>query len=300
MDTDRHPLSKPADIGAAMKAVRTKRELAALFRYLGMHPTKRLGQSFLVDHNLLEYLVRAGQVGPRDLVLDIGCGTGLLSGHLADAAAKVIGVEVDRRLFAICSRYLEDRPNVELLQCDALASKHKLSPTFLDAVNAALGSGAFEALRVVSNLPYCVASLIVPNLLESALPLAMMVVTVQREVGLRMAAEPGSSDYGALSVVVQAHARATVLRGVAPSVFWPRPAVQSAILRLVPVREPLEAIRDYALFTTVVRSAFGHRRKTLVNSMAASHKLGEREAIAAALNACAIEPGGRAEQVSLK
>ena len=298
MKHTRGPLSTLPDIGSAMKTVRTKRELAALFHRLGLHPTRRLGQNFLVDHNLLEALVRAGSVGPRDLVLDIGCGTGLLAGHLADAAARVIGVEVDRRLLAICSRYLEDRPNVELLGCDVLASKHTLSPTFLAAVNRALAAGGIEALRVVSNLPYSVASLIVPNLLESALPVATMVVTVQREVALRMAATPGSRDYGALSVLVQAHARATVLRAVPPSVFWPRPKVQSAMLRLVPEPERLEAVRDYRRLATVVRAAFGHRRKTLVNSMAASRRLGERPAIRAALAACGIDPGGRAEQVS--
>ena len=333
--------TRPASIAELMAKVRTKRELADLFHYLNLHPKKGLGQNFLVDHNLLDFMVRAGEVGPKDLVLDIGCGTGLLTAHLADAAAQVIGVEVDRRVFAIASRYLEGRPNVRLISADALASKHELAPALCEAIESAWASGAYAAFRVVSNLPYSIASLVVPNLLESRLPITRMVVTVQKEVAERMAAGPSRQSaersrqqeerpeargtrpknsassvfpsplaprpssrtagaYGALSLVVQAHAEVTVLRTVPPAVFWPRPKVDSAIVGIVPQAERRKAIRDYAKFVELIRAAFAHRRKTMANALAASHQFGEPKEIEALLERCGQAPRDRAEQVDLE
>jgi 16S rRNA (adenine1518-N6/adenine1519-N6)-dimethyltransferase len=305
---DEHPRARRHDIGEAMRNVRTKRQLVELFRYLGIRPTRRLGQNFLVDHNLLDYIVRAAEVGPGDLVLDIGSGTGLLTAHLADAAGQVIAIEKDRRVHAIASRTLEDRPNVTLLLGDALESKHALSAELLDAVRDEWSGGHYAALRVVANLPYAAASLILPNLLESGLPVAAVVVTVQKEVAERIAAEPGSSDYGALSVIVQAHARAQVLRAVPPNVFWPQPKVQSAILRLDPEAERRERIADYATFAAVVRAAFRHRRKTLLNALdsAAGHfgfaqyRNEGRPALDTLLAEAGLDPSRRPEQVSLE
>ncbi len=293
-----------------MREVRTKRQLAELLGYLRIKPSKSLGQNFLVDHNLLDFIVRAAEVGPGDLALDVGCGTGLLTAHLADAAGHVIGIELHRGLFAVCSRYLEGRGNVTLLCGDALASKHALSPGLLEAVHQRLGdTGGTPVppeLRVVSNLPYSAASLIVPNLLESGLPIAVMVVTVQKEVAERMAAAPGGAEYGALSLVVQAQAAVEVLRAVPPEVFWPRPKVTSSILRLVPDPQRKAAIRDFAAFREVVKAAFAHRRKTLANSLDAGWRRHpacvphRRDACATALlSACGIAPGARAQEVDL-
>jgi len=282
-----------------MAKVQTKRELASLFRYLGIRPRKGLSQSFLVDHNLLKFMVRTAEVGSQDLAVDIGCGTGLLTAHLADAAGRVIGVEVDRGLFAICSRYLERRPNVRLLRGDALESKRRLSPALLEAIEQEMGSGGWRTLRVVSNLPYSVASLLVPNLLESGLPIGLMVVTVQKEVADRMAAEAGPDDYGALSLVVQAHARVELVRHVPPEVFWPRPKVVSAILRLAPDPERRAAIQDYGTFSRLAHAAFAYRRKMLANSLSASRLLEDGTQIDHLLARCGIAQGTRAEAVTL-
>jgi 16S rRNA (adenine1518-N6/adenine1519-N6)-dimethyltransferase len=289
----------PPDVAEAMRNVRTKRELAALFRHLGIHARKSLGQNFLVDHNLLEFMVRAAEVGPRDLTLDIGCGTGLLTAHLAEAGAKVIGIEVDRGLFAICSRYLEERRNVELVRGDALESKSRLSPVLVEAVSREWATGRYNAFRVISNLPYSVASLLVPDLLEADLPIATMIATVQREVAERMAASPGSDHYGALSLIVQAHACVDVLRRVPPDVFWPRPRVESAIVRMLPDPERRDAIQDYGLFKAIVRAAFSHRRKRLENALWTSGVLSDRTVLGTALAQCGIAPMARAEHVGL-
>lgn len=314
----------PLSIAEAMRAVRTKSQLAKLLQYLRIRPRKSLGQNFLVDHNLLKYIVRAGEVGPRDVVLDIGCGTGLLAAHLADAAGRVIGIELDRGLFTICSRYLEGRANVTLLCGDALASKHALSPALLEAVRQALREPVMggvaqcpetqdgdiasavtrsadaqptqPVLRVVSNLPYSAASLIVPNLLESGLPIAVMVVTVQKEVARRMVAAPGSADYGALSLMVQAHAHAEIIRHVPPEVFWPRPKVDSCIVRIWPEAGRSSTIQNYEVFRALVRAAFAHRRKTLANSLAAAKLVADPEPL---LTSCGIPPAARAQDVDL-
>jgi len=300
MEETRRGHPEPKDIARAMGSVRTKRDIEGLFRYLGIRAQKSRGQHFLVDHNLLEFMVREAQVGPHDLALDVGCGTGLLTAHLADAAGKVLGVELDRRLFAICSRYLEDRANVELLQGDALASKHTMAPLVLDAVAREWAQGRYQAFRVVSNLPYSIASLVVPNLLETDLPITLLLVTVQKEVAERLAAAPGTRDYGALSVVVQAHAAVEVVRTVPPSVFWPRPKVESAIVRLVPQPARGERIQDYATFVGLVRGAFGHRRKSLANALRTSHAVADKAAADALLACCGIDAMARAEQVSLE
>ena len=299
MSQPHHGSPERLHIADAMRELSTKRQLADLFRYLGIRATRRLGQHFLIDPNLLDFIVRAGEVGPDDLVLDIGCGTGLLTAHLADAAGRVIGIEVDRRLFAICSRYLEARENVELICGDALASKHRLAPALVDAAQREVATGAWHSLRVVSNLPYCIATLLVPNLLESGLAIAAIVATVQKEVADRLVAGPGCRQYGSLSVVVQVQASAAVLRPVPPAVFWPRPQVDSAIVRLLPEPGRLQAVRDYPAFVTLVRAAFTHRRKRLANALAACGVVRDRTAIEAALAHCGISPGDRAEHVAV-
>ncbi|MBL7224463.1 MAG: ribosomal RNA small subunit methyltransferase A [Candidatus Brocadiae bacterium] len=299
MDEPQRGDQQPFDIAKALANVRTQRDLAAVFDYFGMRPKRRFGQNFLIDHNLLKFVVRAAEVGPRDLVVDIGCGTGLLTAHLADVAGQVIGVEVDRRLFAIASRCLAERPNVRLLNLDVLAGKHEMAPEALEAIREAWARGDYGALRVVSNLPYSIASLVVANLLETDLPLAMVVVTVQKEVAERFAATPGHREYGALSVIVQAHARAELVRTVPPTVFWPRPQVQSAIARIVPEAERRRAIRDYDAFRDVVRGAFGHRRKSLANALGTSRVVADKAAAEALIERCGIEPSARAESLSV-
>jgi len=231
-----------------MAKVRTKQQLADLFRQLGLRASRKLGQNFLVDHNLLDFIVRTGRVGEKDLVLDIGCGTGLLTAHLAEAAGKVIGVELDRRMHTIASHYVGGLPNVELLRMDALARKHRMADEFMDTVRREWDTGQYEALRVVSNLPYSVASLIVPNLLESDLPLASIVAMVQREVAERMVAETNTKAYSSLSLVIRVHTQATLVRTVSPAVFWPRPKVESAIIRLIPRDLHRSQITNYDTF----------------------------------------------------
>ena len=290
---------KDFSIAESLRKVRTKRQLEALFNYLGLRARKKLGQNFLVDHNMLRFIVRAAEVGTDDLVLDIGCGTGLLSGHLAEAAGKVIGIEVDKGLFSICSRYLEDKPNVQLVHGDVLAGKHRLSDQFLDAVQKEWQTGRYAAMKVVSNLPFSIASLVVPNLLESGLPLSLLVVTVQKEVAERMVAEPGSRQYAWLSIVVRVHAEAELVRRMPPQVFWPRPDVTSALVRLRPRRDVLEKIADYERFAEVVRAAFLHRRKQLGKALSSWPGLKGMD-VAAALSAVGIAPQERAEHVPIE
>jgi 16S rRNA (adenine1518-N6/adenine1519-N6)-dimethyltransferase len=276
--------------------LRTKTDLKAAFREHNIWTRKDLGQNFLIDHNLLEFLVRVGEVGPDDLVLDVGAGTGLLTRHLAARAWEVWGVEIDRRLFAFCQDYTSDLRNVRLFNQDVLRDKYHIHPELETGLSQELASHPGSVLKVVSNLPYSVSTLVVPNLLQGPLRVERMVVTVQKEVGDRLVAQPGSKDYGSLSVIVQAYAEIEVVRILAHTVFWPQPKVDSAIVRIVPSGERVQRMRDPRWFDAVARGLFSARRKMALNSLRQAEVLGLTEdRAAAAFRRAGIEPSVRGE-----
>lgn len=196
------------------------------------------------------------------MVLEVGPGPGLLTVHLAPRCRHVLAVEIDARLAALCREQLGPAANVTLLQADALADKNHLNPALLDALGPLLAGGA--KLRVCANLPYSVATPLVVGLLAQRLPLAAMTVMVQLEAAERFAAAPGDEAYGAVSVLCRAACdEVKLVRRVPPDVFWPRPKVQSAVIRFVPRadrHDGFEALSD------VVRALFNYRRKTVARA----------------------------------
>lgn len=278
--------------------LRTKTQLAAILKSRGIRLKRNLGQNFLIDHNLLRLVVLAGELQPSDVVLEIGFGTGLLTKCLSESGAKVLAVEVDNRLAEIAREYLRGIQNVTLLVRDVLKSKHELDTEVMRWVKEAVSTAKCTSLKVVANLPYVISTPAIVCLLESDLPVKLMVLTVQREVADRLTALPGTPAYGALSVIAQTNAQLKVLRILPPSVFWPRPKVDSAIVRLTPSGEVRARIRDYECFRQVVRAAFSQRRKTLLNTLCSQLKMHTEEgAVRALLERCGIDPSLRGENL---
>jgi len=278
----------------------TKRDIISALRERGIHLKKSLGQNFLIDGNLLDFIVRNAELVQSDLVLEIGAGSGLLTRRMAEAAGHVVAVEIDEAVAALLREHTEDLDNVTLLVCDALESKSALNPALLDAVARALALPGIRRLKCVANLPYAVSTIVIPLLLQGPLSADLMVFTVQREVADRLAARPGVKDYGALSVIVQASARVEVLRTLGRKVFFPEPKVDSAIVRLEPTDEVLRHIRDYGTFAALTHALFQHRRKKAAGSLALSERFGaSRDRLAAALAAADIRDDARADQLSV-
>lgn len=237
--------------------------LKELFKQVGFTIDARRGQNFLVDLNLVDLLLKSAAIGPDDVVLEVGTGTGVVTERTSGLAAHVVTVEIDPRLAQLARERLVDRANVTLVEGDALAGKHRFAPELLDAVDAALAASPRGRLLLVANLPYCVATPVISNLLTRPRPFDAAVVTVQREMAERMTAVAGTHSYNALSVWVGAQCRGEIVRVLPPSVFWPRPKVDSAIVRLDLEPERRAAIGDLARFHEFVRDVFCHRRKVL-------------------------------------
>jgi len=236
--------------------------LQKLFEQHGLRPKNKLGQNFLIDLNLIELIVRSAELTKQDLVLEAGTGTGSLTSQLADAAGHVVSVEVDPGYHALAAEILDGKPGVTLLSADILKNKNELNPDVMSLLRERLGSG-LSRLKLVSNLPYVVATPVVSNLLLADLPVERMVVTVQWEIAARLTAPPGCKDYSALSVLVQSLADVEILRRLGPSVFWPRPKVESAIVSVRPSAAKRAHVGDVTRFRFFLRDLYVHRRKNL-------------------------------------
>jgi 16S rRNA (adenine1518-N6/adenine1519-N6)-dimethyltransferase len=243
-------------------------------------PAKReLGQHFLVDENLLGVIGRLAELDQEDVVLEVGPGLGLLTAYLADRAAVVHAVELDRSLEARLREALEGRRNVELHLGDAL----RLDLAALDP----------PPTKLVSNLPYNIATSLVVESLEGLPSVRLWCVMVQREVADRFFAQPSTKAYGAVSVLVQLAAERTGFHPVSREVFRPRPNVDSALVAFH--RRELPA--GYPRVKELVGAAFAHRRKRLANSLELAG-LADRDAAAAALEAIGRDLSARAEELA--
>jgi 16S rRNA (adenine1518-N6/adenine1519-N6)-dimethyltransferase len=244
-------------------ARQTRTDLMRVFKRGRFHPRGDLGQNFLIDLNLMGYMVEQAELGPGDVVLEVGTGTGGLTARLAEQAAHVISVEIDRNVHGVARELLAGLPNITLVHGDALKDKNHFAPELLEAARARLASVAGSRLKLVANLPYCVATPVLSNLLAGDLPWQMALVTIQWELAQRLRARPGQEDYGSLTVWVQSQCRVSVLKKLGPAVFWPRPAVDSAIVRIVPDANLRAGIEDRAFLHMFARGLFRQRRKLL-------------------------------------
>ena len=242
----------------------TQTYLRSLFAHRGIAPQRRYGQNFLIDLNIHELIVKTAEVGPDDVVLEIGPGAGALTTLMAGRGATVVAVDIDPAMVQLTSEAVAGLPSVRVLLADALASKNTMNPEVLDNVRAGLAVSDQRRFKLVANLPYNVATPVVSNLLvHPELCPSLMVITIQLELAERMVAEPETDAFGALSVLVRALADVELVRVLPPSVFWPRPKVDSAVILIRPDPAKRAAIADLPWFHFVVRQVFLHRRKNL-------------------------------------
>ena len=257
------------------------REAAELLARHGLSPRRAFGQNFVVDPNTVRRIARLSGVGSGDHVVEIGAGLGALTRALLDTGADVTAIEIDRGLVAVLQSEVAPL-GVRVVEGDARTLDW---PALLARANEWV---------LVANLPYNVATPLVADLLDHVAAITRMLVMVQREVGERLAARPGTSAYGAVSVKVAYWATAEIVGRVPPTVFLPRPKVESALVSIV--RRPRPAVDDAVdrdrLFT-LVRAGFGQRRKMLRRSLAGLVP-------PAAFEAAVIRPEARAEELSVE
>ena len=255
-----------------------------ILKTFNIHMSKKLGQNFLIDADIVRGIVDAADIRPGDRVLEIGPGIGTLTQGLAEAGAEVTAVELDKKLPAVLAKTLEGYDNVRIVPGDILK------------VNIPEIMGP-EPFKVAANLPYYITTPIIMTLLERRLPISRLVTMVQKEVADRMVAVPGTKAYGALSVAVQYYTQPHVELDVPPRSFIPAPDVDSVVI-VCDVREkpPVETA-DEKLFFRVVRASFGQRRKTLNNALKGAGF--DKELIRQVLPAAGIDGSRRGETLSL-
>ncbi|MBQ9118892.1 MAG: 16S rRNA (adenine(1518)-N(6)/adenine(1519)-N(6))-dimethyltransferase RsmA [Lachnospiraceae bacterium] len=254
---------------------------------------KKFGQNFLIDTHVLEKIIRAADITKDDMVLEIGPGIGTMTQYLCENAREVVAVEIDKNLIPILTEdTLAAYDNVTVINEDILK---------LDINRLVEERNGGRPIKVVANLPYYITTPIIMGLFESHVPIENITVMVQKEVADRMQSEPGSKDYGALSLAVQYYAEPYIAANVPQNCFMPRPNVGSAVIRLTLHKEPPVKVTDDRFMFRLVRASFNQRRKTLVNSLSNAPETGVgKEAVLEALEQMQLSPTIRGEALSLQ
>lgn len=239
----------------------TKHQIEALLAEAHSRPRHQFGQNFMIDQNLVRMVAEAGKLEPSDCAIEIGPGTGTLTGELLERAGRVVAVEIDRDLAALLRKSFADKPRFKLIEGDALAGKHDLSPALVMAIHEVRQSGMH--IKLVANLPYNIASpLVIEMLIEGV---ELLAFTVQKEVAQRLAAAPGTREYGPLTVMAQMLSHVELLRTLPPQAFWPMPKIDSSLVRMTQNDRLGPIAKDFGRF---VHALFSFRRKTLRRALA--------------------------------
>ena len=253
---------------------------------------KKFGQNFLIDTHVLDKIIRAAEITKEDMVLEIGPGIGTMTQYLAEAAGKVVAVEIDKNLIPILSDTLSAYENVTIINEDVLK---------LDIQKLANEENQGRPIKVVANLPYYITTPIIMGLFENHVPVESITVMVQKEVADRMQTGPGNKDYGALSLAVQYYAEPYIVANVPPNCFMPRPKVGSAVIRLTCHEQPPVEVKDERLMFYIIRASFNQRRKTLANGLNNSDKLSfSKEEITEAIESLGKGSSVRGEALTLE
>ncbi|PGS49505.1 16S rRNA (adenine(1518)-N(6)/adenine(1519)-N(6))-dimethyltransferase RsmA [Bacillus sp. AFS041924] len=242
---------------------------------------KSYGQNFLIDTNILENIVSYADLTEESCAIEIGPGIGALTEQIAKRAKKVLAFEIDNRLIPILEDTLSPYDNIQIINEDVLKADVE------KAINEYLPNE--KDIMVVANLPYYVTTPIIMKLLTEGLPIRGIVCMLQKEVADRIAAKPGTKDYGSLSIAIQFYTQASTVMTVPRTVFMPQPNVDSAVIKLIKREKPAAEVIDESFFFEVVRASFAQRRKTLNNNLLNNFsKLKKDKSI---LEACFLEAG---------
>ncbi|MDX8346002.1 16S rRNA (adenine(1518)-N(6)/adenine(1519)-N(6))-dimethyltransferase RsmA [Rossellomorea sp. YZS02] len=270
--------------------LRTKEILA---KY-GFSFKKSLGQNFLIDPNILRNITEHAGLSEKTAAIEIGPGIGALTEHLARTSGKVVAFEIDQRLIPILDDTLSPYDNVKIINEDILEAD-------VEAIINKEFEG-FADIMVVANLPYYVTTPIILKLLMERLPIRGICVMLQKEVGDRISAQPGTKAYGSLSIAIQYYTEAEMVMTVPKTVFMPQPNVDSAVIRLTKrEKPPVDVISEDFLFT-VTRSSFAQRRKTILNNLTSQLPQGKekKDVILNALSTAGVEPTRRGETLTIQ
>ncbi len=252
---------------------------------------KKFGQNFLIDEHVLEKIIRDAGITKDDCVLEIGPGIGTMTQYLAENARQVVAVEIDKALIPILKDTLSEYSNVEIINEDILKVDIKsICQQYSDG----------KPIKVVANLPYYITTPIIMGLFESKVPLDSITVMVQKEVADRMQCQPGSKDYGALSLAVQYYANPQIVANVPPNCFMPRPNVGSAVIKLSLYPAPPVDVNDESFMFKLIRASFNQRRKTLINGLKGGSINISKEDILEALEKMELSPTIRGEALTLE
>lgn len=253
---------------------------------------KKFGQNFLIDPHVLDKIISAAGVTKDDMVLEIGPGIGTMTQYLAEAAGRVVAVEIDNNLIPILQETLKDYENVTVIHNDILK---------VDIAELAEKYNGGRPIKVVASLPYYITTPIIMGLFESHVPIDNITVMVQKEVADRMQEGPGSKNYGALSLAVQYYAEPYIVANVPPNCFIPRPSVGSAVIRLTRHKEAPVQTKDEQLMFRLIRASFNQRRKTLQNGLNNASDLHfTKEQIAKAIETMGLSASVRGETLTLE
>ena len=258
--------------------------LKKYFHAENIYPKKSLGQNFIIDIEIINQIIEIAGLSKDDEILEIGAGLGTLTMYLAEKVKRVVAIEKDRRLFKELEKSLSEIKNLELYNEDILQVDLK---RFYNE----------NKMKVVSNLPYSISSPILIRLLEKRELYSLIVIMIQREVGERIAAKPGGKDYGSLSVLLQTYMEVTIGLSVPSDAFWPKPKVESVVIKLIPLDRPRIKITDEKLFNKIVRTAFSTRRKILGNALSS---IFPKDKLNAILDSSGTDRTRRAETLSIE
>lgn len=291
----------------------TKSMLKLVLSQRDIHLKKRWGQNFLIDQNLLQYIIRSSDITSEDIILEIGAGTGSLTRMLAEKAKHVFAVEIDRMLYDILTETMESFNNVSLMNIDFLKSKHHINPELveqvLDYIKSTCGTTKNKGIKVISNLPYYISTPVIIDLLQGAIPVDFMILTLQSDVTHRLVAGPGTKDYGLLSIMAKLYSDVKILKKLPPDVFWPAPMVNSTIVRMKTSQNKyFDRITNFDGFQDITKAIYTSRRKTLLNnllslcSQATPKKDGQkiRDELTQVLKGIGISPESRGEELDLE
>ena len=272
-EANKQDVQETADAAPKVTSPSTLREM---LRARGLHPRRAQGQHFLVDENILGKIIQAAALKKEDLVVDIGAGPGALSLAMAKHVAAVFAIEQDRGLAAFLREQKDLRGLTNMSVIEGDVRRLDLEELWAEWQNQRK-DGAKHNVKVVANLPYYLTTPLLYKLLQGHNRPALLILMVQLEVARRMLAEPGSKEYGSLSVLCQYYCQGRLLFKVSRHVFYPRPEVDSAVILLETLPQPSVSVPDEALFWAIVRAAFQQRRKTILNALTGVGEAGREE-----------------------